>query len=353
MPGSFMKGVFPPDGTVHHLAAAIGVLTLVAIVLWNRFRPQALKVVPGTLVGVVLATVLTAALQLPIQHVQIPDNIFGAFSLPDASSFGNLLQPYALLAAVAIALVASAETLLSAAAVDRMHTGPRTNFDKELSAQGTGNLLCGLIGALPMTGVIVRSSANIQAGAKTRLSAILHGVWLLAFIMLFPSVLRLIPTASLAAILVFTGFKLVEFEHIHKLRHYGRMPVLIYLATIIGIVTTDLLTGVLIGLGLSLVKLLSKATQLSVELEQNEWRADIRLSGVATFLRLPKLAAAFDSIPSHKVIHVHVDHLYYIDHTCLDMLRTIAKQREELGGSVEAPWEVLSRRYHLNEPVRV
>ncbi|MCE3544498.1 SulP family inorganic anion transporter, partial [Escherichia coli] len=118
----------------------------------------------------------------------------------------RFMDPSILAAALAIAFIASAETLLSAAAVDRMHDGVRTNYTKELRAQGIGNLLCGIAGALPMTGVIVRSSANVQAGAKTRASTMLHGIWILGFVALLPFVLREIPMAALGAILVVTGW---------------------------------------------------------------------------------------------------------------------------------------------------
>jgi MFS superfamily sulfate permease-like transporter len=245
--------------------------------------------------------------------------------------------------------VASAETLLSAAAVDRMHSGPRTDFDKELSAQGIGNMLCGLIGALPMTGVIVRSSANVQAGARTRLSTILHGLWILALVLLFPSLLRLIPTASLAAVLVFTGVKLIEMEHLRKLAAYGRMPVAIYFATVIGIVAVDLLTGVMMGLALTVAKLLWKSTRLDIKVSMDvlNRRADVHLDGVATFLRLPHLAAALDGIPGPVIVHVHIQNLYYIDHTCLDLLKSAASQRAELGGALEVQWDELTHRYRL------
>jgi MFS superfamily sulfate permease-like transporter len=351
IPVSLWKGLYPPEGTVHHLAAAVGVATLAAILLWNKFKPQALRVLPGTLVGVVTGTLLAAVLQLPIRHVDLPENLFSSFALPTGGSLGRLFDPAILFAAVGIAIVASAETLLSASAVDRMHTGPRANYDRELSAQGIGNALCGMFGALPMTGVIVRSSANVQAGAKTRLSAIFHGVWLLSLVMFFPSVLELIPTASLAAILVFTGFKLIEIQHVKRLAEYGKFPLVIYAATIIGIVGKDLLTGVMIGLGLTVLKVLIKVTKLEVDMvsEENSRRVDITLHGVLTFLRLPKLHEIFDNLPMDRIIHLHIEHLRYIDHTCFDMLQAAAAQRAEQGGAVYAPWDVLSRRFHLKE----
>ena len=349
MPESLWKGIFPPDETVHHLAAIIGVATLAAILLWNRFRPKSLKIVPGSLVGVTLGTLLAIFFKLPIRYVDLPENLFASLSFPGAASFGNLLNPEALFVAITIAVVASAETMLSASAVDKMHTGPRTNFDKELRAQGVGNFLCGCFGALPMTGVIVRSSANVQAGAKTRLSAILHAIWLLSLVAFFPGVLRAIPTSSLAAILVFTGVKLIEMEHIKKLLIYGKFPIVIYGATVGGIVLKDLLTGVLIGLGLTIVKVLYKATKLDVDVKRSEGerRVDIRLSGVASFMRLPKLQEALENLPPDRIVHLNVDNLHYIDHTTFEMLQATAKQMEGQGGELVAPWDVLSHRFHL------
>jgi len=351
IPESIWKGLYPQDGTVYHLAALIGVLTLASILLWNRFKPSKLKVIPGSLVGVVVGTATAFLMRMPIKHVALPANLFESFRVPDASSIGHLADPAIILAAVTIAVVASAETLLSASAVDRMHNGPRTNYDRELSAQGVGNALCGLFGALPMTGVIVRSSANVTAGAKTRLSTIMHGTWLLALVWFFPSVLMLIPTASLAGILVFTGFKLVEVHRIKRLAEYGKFPVVIYAVTVLGIVCKDLLTGVMIGLALTLVKTVYKTTMLKVDFLYSEEsrRADITLQGMATFLRLPKLHTVFDKLPPDTTIHLHVEHLHYIDHTCFEMLQGAAAQRAEQGGAVVAPWEQLAHRFHLRQ----
>ncbi len=349
IPQALFKAFFPPEGTMHHVAAGIGVLTFVSIVLWNKFRPSSMKVIPGSLIGVVLATSVAAIFDLNIKHVDIPTDLWSVFTLPNKDSLMALLQPRALIAVFTVALIASAETLLSTAAVDRMHNGKRADYDKELSAQGIGNILCGLIGALPMTGVIVRSSANVQAGAKTRLSAILHGVWLLVLVLMFPFVLRLIPMASLAGILVYTGYKLVDLEHLARLKTYGRMPVFIYAATVVGIVTVDLLTGVLIGLGLTVAKVLWKTTQFQVEVvtDPSRERADLHLKGLATFLRLPKLAQTLDAIPVSCSIHVRIQDLYYIDHTCLDLLKATAEQRAAQGGRLEVHWEGLAHRYHL------
>ena len=351
IPASIWKGLFPPEGTAHHFAAMIGVLTLASILLWNFLRPKSLKVIPGTLIGVVIGTAVTAAFQLPINHVSIPENIWSAFSIPTLPSLLHVFNPHIFLTVFVVAVIATAETMLSAAAVDRMHFGDPADYDKELTAQGVGNMLCGLIGALPMTGVIVRSSANVQAGARTRLSAILHGAWILAFVLLFPSALRLVPTASLAAILVFTGLKLIEVRHIRNLANYGRVPVAIYASTVLGIVCIDLLAGVIIGLALTIGKLLWKASRLDIRVlpSGDQQRADLYLEGIASFLRLPHLSAAIESIPADRSIHLHVERLYYIDHTCLDLLKAVAVQRSERGGKLEVAWEELEQRYAMHD----
>ena len=166
IPEAIYAGIFPLDGSRHELAALIGILTITSLILWNKFRPAKLKLVPGALIAVLLATGLSQLLNLGVQRVEIPANLFDAIRIPTAETLKVLGQPALLLSAFAMAFIASAETLLSAAAVDRMQSKVRTNYDKELKAQGFGNMLCGFVGALPMTGVIVRSSANVQAGAR-------------------------------------------------------------------------------------------------------------------------------------------------------------------------------------------
>jgi MFS superfamily sulfate permease-like transporter len=214
-------------------------------------------------------------------------------------------------------------------------------------AQGIGNSLCGLLGALPMTGVIVRSAANVQAGGTTRASTMMHGMWLLVFVGLLGTILRMIPIASLAAVLVYTGYKLVNFKQIKELRKYGWGEVIIYFATMIGIVATDLLTGVMIGIGLSAAKLLLSFSRLDVRLrtEPNSPRAVLSLVGAATFLRLPRLAAALDEVPPNAELHVNFERLDTIDHACLDLIMNWAKQHEATGGSLVIDWNSLHANF--------
>ncbi|MCB9383270.1 MAG: SulP family inorganic anion transporter [Bryobacterales bacterium] len=348
IPEALYKGVFPLDGSTHHLAAAIGLATVLTILGWNRFRPHSLRMVPSALVAVIVASVAAAALRFPIKRIETPENLVEAMNFPALTDFSKLLEGEFLLLAFVFAFVASAETLLCATAVDQMHTGPRTNYDRELAAQGVGNLICGALGALPMTGVIVRSSANVQAGAKTRASAVIHGMWLLATVAIFPWLLNHIPTASLAAILVYTGFKLVNIGRIRRIAGFGRAELGIYFATLAGIVATDLLTGVLVGLGLALAKLIYTFAHVKIERtdDEQEGRVDLALHGSATFLGIPRIAAALEGLPAGRKVHVHVEHLSYIDHACLDLLSSWEEQYEASGGQLIVEWQELVDRYH-------
>jgi MFS superfamily sulfate permease-like transporter len=347
IPQAIYAGIFPINGSSHELAALTGLVTIITLLLWNRFRPAKLSLIPGALIGVVAGTILAQALRMPIQFVPVPESLLDVISLPSWDGIAVLQNPAILATAFAMAFIASAETLLSAAAVDRMQQISRTNYDRELSAQGVGNLLCGLVGALPMTGVIVRSSTNVLAGAQTRLSTVLHGFWLLALVTALPALLRLIPTACLAAILVYTGYKLVDWKNVRHLAKYGRMPVVIYVATVIGIVTTDLLTGVLIGIGLTIVKLLYKLTHLEIRVhhEPAKRRVEVHLAGAATVLKIPRLAKVLDSVPPGSEIHMHFDHLVYVDHSCLDLLANWREEQESKGSRLFAEWEGLASRF--------
>lgn len=347
IPEAIYKGVVPLDNSPHHWAAMIGILTILVIVIWKPIVPKPLKVIPAPLVAVVVATIASTFIQVPINRVSLPDSILEAVALPAPSQLMRLLDGQILLAALALAFVASAETLLCATAVDQLHTGPRTRYDKELSAQGVGNMICGLAGALPMTGVIVRSAANVEAGGRTRMSAILHGAWLVVFVVALPFVLRMIPTASLAALLVYTGYKLVDVKTIRNLLSFGRSEVAIYTITIAMIVISGLLTGVLVGIAMSMAKLLYTFTHLDARLEDEPERnrTVLRLRGAATFIRLPLLAQMLEQVRPSTELHVHFDQLDYIDHACLDLLSNWEKQHKSTGGKLVVDWEDLTGRF--------
>ncbi|HET6576094.1 MAG TPA: SulP family inorganic anion transporter [Fimbriiglobus sp.] len=372
IPQAIWKGFVPPPGSQasHSAAALIGLLTLLVLSFWTLLtKSTRLKFIPAAVVAVILGVLVNEfgrpALEilgivggppvddhggLGVKRVAVSANLLDGLA-PVASNWPGwemVFSGLVLKAAVVFALIASAETLLCSTAVDTRHTGPRTNYDKELAAQGVGNMVSGALGALPMTGVIVRSSANVDAGAKTRLSTILHGVWLLLFVSLFPGVLSRIPLAALAAILVYTGWKLVNLPGLARLWKVSRTEALIFAATAIGIVSADLLTGVVLGVVLSAVKLLWMFSHLGIERhdEPDHNRVHLHLEGAGTFLRLPKLAEVLDSVPNGSNLHVHLDQLRLVDHAILTLLMEFQKQHEIKGGRMFLDWDHLKARFH-------
>jgi MFS superfamily sulfate permease-like transporter len=345
IPQGFVKAVATGDDRTHYIAASIGLATLLTIVLWDRFRPNKLHVFPGALVGVLVTTLAAGLLRLPIDYVVINDSLLSYVTLPNADSLAKLMNPDILVAGVALAFVASAETLLCATAVSRMHPGARTDYDRELFAQGVGNLACGALGALPITGVISRSTANVEAGAETRWSSIMQATWVFLFAALFPGLLGLVPESALAAILIYVGFRLVQVSTPLKILQYGRGVFGIYLATIIGIVAIDLLTGIIIGLLLSTARLVYSLAHLHIDRIDAEDRIELHLHGAATFVALPLLAGALEEIPPGTELHMHFDELDFVDHACLDFIAAFQERHQETGGQVIMEWRSLIGRY--------
>jgi MFS superfamily sulfate permease-like transporter len=352
IPSAIWKGVTPHADTSHDDAALVGIATIVVIVLWDVLLSRRFawaKVVPAPLVGIVTATVVAQLLRSPVAYVQLPSSLRASITLPTGDALSKLVSLESIGAAAGLAVVASAETLLCASATDRMHSGPRTRYDREMFAQGVGNALAGILGGLPMTGVIVRSSANVHAGAKTRLSAILHGVWLLAAVAAVPFVLRLVPVSALAALLVYTGYKLVRQDLRALLERGGRFELVVFFATVAGIVVFDLLKGVALGLALAMGKILWMFTRLQIDVERSddEKKTTVTLEGSATFLRLPELTRALATIPDGHDVEVRFVELNHIDHACFDALASWEKQHLARGGSVSMNWnevEFLARR---------
>lgn len=330
----------------HHLAALTGIVTIACLIIWPMLASKKFKLIPAALVAIAVAAVFANANGMEIQKIEVSGNLMAEMTFPTTATWFTLLfDPMVIKGALVIALIASAETLLCATAVDQMHSGERTNYDKELSAQGIGNVLCGLVGALPMTGVIVRSSANVNSGGKTRASTILHGMWILIFVALIPQVLSFIPRAALGALLVHIGFKLLNLNQIPQLWKTSRSEVGIFLATVLVIVCEDLLVGVIVGILLSAAKLLYRFSHLELQLDEKENVTTLEMEGAATFLRLPQLAATLEKVPASAELHVDFKHLSYIDHACLDLLMNWQKQHEGQGGKLIIDWSSLHGRF--------
>jgi MFS superfamily sulfate permease-like transporter len=345
MPEAVMTGL---NEATHRPAAMVGVITIGIIMLWTAFSPKNLKFLPPSLISVIVATTLVTVLSWELKKIPVPDKLSDALSYPAAGAWEWLRDWHIWRDAVVLAFVASAESLLTAAAADTLQQhAPRTNYEKELVGQGVGNLICGIIGAIPITGVIVRTSANIQAGAQTRLSTILHGVWLLVFAVAFPFILKLIPVSCLAAILVYTGYKLVNIKAIKELAKYGWGEVIVYFATMLFVVGIDLLAGIMVGMLIVIARLLYTFSHLrirTVEDPQNK-RTVLHLEGAATFIRLPLLANTLQTIPGNTELHVDFDQLTFIDHACLDLLLNWEKQHKATGGTLVIDWESLTARF--------
>lgn len=355
IPESVLKGI---SGDIpHRWAALIGVLTLAVLVGMPAIRKGFLAKLPAPLVAVIIASFVAWICNAPIQRVDLPDSLLTVLTLPSAETFSLLRVPGVWGAAIALAFVASAETLLCANAVDAMHEGQRTNYDRELLAQGVGNSVCGLLGTLPTTGVITRSTANVQAGATSRHSAIMIGAGLLGVLVVFPRALELIPRACLAAMLVHVGFKLIKGRPYAELRRFGETELAIFAATVAIIVSVNLLTGIVVGSGLAAAKLFAsqreKFHKFKIRRVEDEetGQTHLHLRGAASFLRLPKLAAALESLPHEGEVHLHVEELEYIDHACLDLLDRWECDRIRAGAPVRVQWETLHHRYHAGNPL--
>ncbi|WP_330273371.1 SulP family inorganic anion transporter [Lentzea sp. NBC_00516] len=307
---------------VSPVALALGLLTVLIMLLWQR---TPMRVVPGILVGVVVCTALAAVFASSVDRITV-GTLSTDVHLPDFS----LLNTGIIGTAVVFALVASAESMFSAAAVDRMHNGPRTRYNRELVAQGLGNTICGLLGALPMTAVIVRSAANVSAGARTKASRVLHGVWLLLFVVLLPGLLTLIPVAVLAAVLVHAGWKLLGLREVVTSWRTDKAESFIFVLTAGLIVATDLLTGTVAGLLAAVIKTAWDVSRLSVVVTPE----GVALRGNATFLRLPRLLDELDRVDREHV-RMDLSGVRHLDQACGQAIDQWVDESRRAGKTVD------------------
>jgi MFS superfamily sulfate permease-like transporter len=330
LPGLVITAFTTPSGLA---GVMIAVVTLAVMVAWQRV-PQRMRLVPGALVAVVVASAMTFLLGVPLKTIKV-GSLLDALNPPDFQVSGAWSTPAVLGSILTFGLIASAASLCSASAVDRMHDGTRTNYNKELLAQGAGNAVCGLLGALPMTAVIVRSATNVQAGAKTKLSRVLHGVWLLLFVVLLPGMLDFIPTAVLAALLIHAGWKLLEVKQVVALVREHRSEAAVLVLTAVMIVATDLLIGTVVGLAAAILKAAVELSRLSVKAEHADSHVRVEVGGNATFLRLPRLVDHLDRLPTGKRVHVDLTSVRYLDRASEQAVTQWAAQRRRRNCPVE------------------
>ena len=312
-------------------AVIIAISSLALLIAWKKTLAQKLTFLPTSFIVVVFGVLLALlfkhyipALALkPSQFVNVSSNLFSEIKLVDLNTiFSNSVIWKT---AVVICLVASLETLLSIEAVDKIDPYNRvTPQNRELIAQGTGNFFSGLIGGLPITAVIVRSSANAEAGARTKLSAIFHGIWLFIFAFFIASLLNLIPYCILAVILIRTGYNLAKPKMIRSVYKLGREQFMPFLVTTIAILFTDLLIGVGIGVAYAAYFIFKNTYKagftLQIKKEDHTLHYYFRLAINVSFINKKKLKDELEKIPDHSTVYIDGAHSVYIDYDVIEVI---------------------------------
>ncbi len=321
-----------------HLGAII--ITLVSLAILIAFNKVAflknLKVVPGALVAVVAGVVINeifkasgSTLAISQEHlVNLPtpksfSDFIGQFSNPDFTAIQN---PKVWVVAATIAAVASIETLLCIEAADKLDPLKRyTNSNTELFAQGAGNILSGMIGGIPMTSVIVRTSANINSGGRTKTAAIAHGIFLLIAVLSIPTILNKIPLACLAAILLMIGYKLASPTVFKHMWHSGKYQFVPFIVTVLAVVFTDLLKGVAIGLVISVFYILRANLKLAYFFKKEKHHAGevitMKLAQEVSFLNKAAIKQTLNHLPENSKFIIDATDSFYIDHDILQLIR--------------------------------
>lgn len=312
-------------------AILITVVSLLVLMLLQQPFAKKLKVIPAPLLVVIIGVAITMLFSSPAsgfslrpsQLVNIPANIFADISFPDFSKLFSSTQIWK--DGLIIGLLATLETLLCIEAIDKLDKQNRiTPVNRELVAQGIGNMVCGLVGAIPITAVVVRGAANVDAGAKTKLSAFTHGLFLLLAVLLVPFLLNKIPYASLAAILLVTGYNLTKPKLYLNMWSLGWKQFIPFLITILVILSTDLLIGVSIGLLISIYFIVQnnfKAEyKITKTLHQGIETHYIKLNTNVTFLNKVKLRQALDEVPEYSVLTVDGSECNFIDYDILEII---------------------------------
>ncbi len=321
----------------HAGAIVVALVSLAILISFNKVNAlKRIKVIPGALVAVVAGVLINeyfkssgSSLYIGKDHlVQLPvftgfDNFLDQLTGPSLSGFMN---PGAWVVGVTIAIVASIETLLCLEAGDKMDPQKRySSANTELRAQGIGNMVAGLLGGIPMTSVIVRTSANVNAGAKTKFSAIFHGLFLLLAVLAIPGLLNKIPMASLAAILIMIGFKLASlnvFTHVYKTGKHQFIP---FVVTVVAVVATDLLKGVGIGLAFSIYFILKGNMKLAYFFKKKEHHEGetiyINLAQEVSFLNKAAIKQTLAHLPANSRLVIDAANTVYIDHDVLELIR--------------------------------
>ncbi|HTN46674.1 MAG TPA: SulP family inorganic anion transporter [Flavipsychrobacter sp.] len=349
--GDFFNGIFQADpqnesilnsilhtvGHIHPGALLIALISIVILIIWQRPFAKKIQWLPGGLVAVIAGVAMNeffkatgSELAIANEHlVNLPvaknfDEYLNNYMLPDFAGFTN---PLVWQTGIVIAVVASIETLLCIEATDKLDPYKRfTSGNAELRAQGIGNFLCGLVGALPVTSVIVRSSANINSGARSKLSTMIHGLLLLVCVAFIPALLNRIPLASLAAILIITGYKLCNpatFKHMYK--EGGWSQFIPFIVTVVAVVATDLLKGVALGLAVSIFYILRQNMRIPYYFHRSSFDngelIKLSLAQEVSFLNKASIKETLERLPDNCTVIIDATNTEYIDFDVLDIIK--------------------------------
>jgi len=334
-------------GSINYGAIVISLISLVILFGWDHpaiRRRRWISVVPAPLLCVVFGTLMNEAFKVlapswvlsAAKHhlVELPvlgsiHEVLNTLQFPD---FSRISDPLVWKVALTVAIVGSLESLLSLEACDKLDTEKRiSNPNAELRAQGIGNLMSGFFGGLPVTSVIVRSSANIYSGAKTRLSSIIHGILLLVAVLLIPTVLNRVPLACLASILLSVGYKLSSWKIIRSVWKEGWSQFLPFVITVAAIVLTDLLKGILIGLGVSVFFVMRAYTRTALTMVKEGEDILIRLNKDLTFVNKQELKARLREVPDGARLVIDGVRAHYVDHDAAEVIREFCEGASHRG----------------------
>jgi MFS superfamily sulfate permease-like transporter len=308
-------------------AVAISTICTLLILGWNHLSHKGIslfKIFPSALAAVIAAIGINHFFSLYLPHFYLDQthlvslNFAGGFeALTSKFHFPNwsaITNPTVFKVAVTLAVVGSLETLLSIDAIDKIDPlRRRTNKNRELVAQGSGNIVSGLLGGLPITSVIVRSSANLTGGAKSKLSAVLHGIWLLLCVTIIPHIIELIPLAALAAILIIVGFKLTKPSLYKEIYLKGLDQFAPFFITIVAIIFTDLLLGIFIGMVAGILFVIKSNLQHSIDVKEVNKELHINFTKDVTFFHKSRLIECLDQLPENSKVRISKNPNIFVD----------------------------------------
>jgi MFS superfamily sulfate permease-like transporter len=341
--GNALESLMDSLGHLQLGAILITLISLTILISWDKFSfLKRMKLVPGALVAVIVGVVLNeiftasgSSLAISKEHlVSLPvpqsfDDFKNIIVTPD---FAGFMNPKVWVVGATIAIVASIETLLCIEASDRMDTQKRyTDTNVELKAQGIGNMLSSFLGGLPMTSVVVRSSANANAGAKSKMSTIIHGVLLLISVLSIPVLLNKIPLATLAAVLLMVGYKLAKPTVLMHFWHKGKYQFVPFIITLLGVVFLDLLKGVALGIAISVVFILRGNLKRAYRFRKEKFEDGdvirIDLAQEVSFLNKAAIKTTLAEIPENSKVVINASDTVYIAHDVLDLIHEFATIR--------------------------